>query len=134
MTLIARVLALCALLLSGFGGPAIAADGTTVWNGVYAYDNGQPPVHFTMTLTTKGKTVTGKLEEPATFGDGTSEKLFANIKGTMFGFSVSFKKAYDGTGGQSHTVAYRGTVDGKAMFGKWSVTGLSGTWYAAEAK
>lgn len=129
--MLSRLIALCALALAGLAaGSAWAADGATVWNGVYAYDNAQPPVHFTMTVTTKGKTMTGRLEEPATFGDGTSDKLFADISGTMFGFKVSFKKKYDGTGGQTHTVDYRGTVDGKTMFGTWEVTGLAGTWYA----
>jgi len=114
--------------------PALAADGTVVWKGAYAYDDGRPPVQFTMTVATKGKSVTGKIEEPATFGDGTSEKLFAKITGTAFGFTVSFKKTYDGTGGQTHTVAYKGTVDDKTMFGVWGATGFAGTWYARTEK
>lgn len=136
MNMIVRMIALWVIAIAAsVSGTALAADGTAEWKGAYAYDDGRPPVHFTMTLTTKGKSITGRLEEDATFGDGTSDKLYADITGTTFGFTVTLKKKYDGTGGQKHTVAYRGTVDGKAMFGVWDVTGLKGTWYAtASAK
>ena len=107
-----------------------AGDPRDRFEGVYAYDDERPPVHFTMWLSIKGKTIKGRIEEPATFGDGTSDKLYANFTGTLFGDKVSFKKKYDGTGGQSHSVPYRGTLDGKTIFGVWKMNGQSGTWYA----
>lgn len=110
------------------------AGGTTTWKGSYAYINGRAPVPFTLTLTTKGKGISGRIVEPASFGDGSTDTLIANIAGTSFGYEVTFTKTYDGTGGQTHTVNYRGTIDGKTMFGFWQVGDQEvGAWYATRA-
>lgn len=108
-----------------------AADGTTTWKGSYGYIDGRAPVPFTLTLTTKGKEISGRIIEPATFGDGSSDKLIANIGGTSSVYEVVFTKTYDGTGGQTHSVSYRGAFDGKTMYGLWQVGEEDvGVWYA----
>lgn len=123
-----------ALVLMTMGAVSQAADGTTTWKGSYAYVDGRPPVHFTLTLTTKGKAISGRIVEEATFGDGSSDKLVADISGTAFGYEVKFNKTYDGTGGQSHTVVYRGALDGVAMYGFWQVGGQDvGAWHAVRS-
>jgi len=126
--------AVCALALMIAVAASQAADGTTTWKGSYAYVDGRPAVRFTLTLTTKGKTISGRVVEPATFGDGSSDNLIANITGTSFGYSVSFVKTYDGTGGQSHSVNYRGTIDGETMYGFWQIGEQDvGAWYATQS-
>jgi hypothetical protein len=108
-----------------------AADGTTTWKGSYAYIDGREPVPFTLTIITKGQGISGRIVEPATFGDGSSDKLIANVAGTSAGYNVTFTKTYDGTGGQTHAVNYRGTIDGTTMYGFWQVgDGSVGAWYA----
>lgn len=106
-------------------------DGTTTWKGSYGYMDSRAPVPFTLTLTTKGKGISGRVVEPATFGDGSSDTLIANIAGTSSGYEVTFTKTYDGTGGQTHAVQYRGAVDGNTMYGVWQLgDGAIGAWYA----
>lgn len=123
-----------ALALMTLGWPGAAADGATKWRGSYAYIDGRPPVKFTLTLTTKGKAISGRIVEDATFGDGSSDHLVANVTGTAFGYEVSFSKTYDGTGGQAHTVVYRGTLDGDVMYGFWQIGGQDvGAWYASRS-
>ena len=125
--------AMCMLALLKLSTSGEAADGTTTWKGSYAYADGRAPVPFTLTLTTKGKGISGRIVEVATFGDGSSEKLIANIAGTSFGYDVTFTKTYDGTGGQTHAVNYRGTVDGDTLFGVWQLgEGGIGAWYATK--
>ena len=74
----------------------------------------------------------GRATEPATFGDGTSQVLRADIAGQVIGTAVSFSKHYDGTGGVRHTVEYRGVIDPErtAMSGNWTVPGAQGTFTA----
>jgi hypothetical protein len=126
--------AVLVLTLFVFGASGQAADGTMTWKGSYAYIDGRPPVPFTLTLTANGKEITGRIVEEATFGDGKSPTLSANVVGTSFGYEVTFTKTYDGTGGQTHTVNYRGTIDGKTMFGFWQVGDQDvGAWYATRS-
>lgn len=109
---------------------AWAADIPTQWQGSYAYDDGRPAVPFTATIIVNGGVVSGRITEPATFGDGTSPQLYANLSGSSDGYSISFIKTYDGHGGQTHSVAYSGTIsgDGRSMSGTWRLSNLSGTW------
>ena len=95
------------------------------WNGSYSYNQGgQHTVPFKLTITTiNGSQFRGMISEPATFGDGTSKFLFAHIEGTVERERVSFIKTYDGTGGQTHSVNYRGVLgSGNSSFrGGWVI-------------
>lgn len=95
------------------------------WNGFYAYDQGgRRSVPFKLTVTSiVGSRFTGLISEPATFGDGTSKFLFANITGNVNAGRVSFIKTYDGTGGQTHSVNYDGMfeVNRSKLRGGWKI-------------
>ena len=67
--------------------------------------------------------VTGFVSEPNTFGDATSENLYAAFDGTVIGNKVEWKKTYDGTGGVKQSVWYRGTLDrtGRTIDGTWMI-------------
>lgn len=111
---------------------AQAAELATQWQGSYGYGDSRAPVQFTLSLTVKGGSVSGRITEPATFGNGTSSNLYANISGSTDGTNISFAKTYDGTGGQTHSVSYSGTIgsNGASMSGFWQLPGTSGTWQA----
>ena len=128
-----RILQLMALFCAGFLVTAAqAADLATQWQGAYGYGDSRAPVPFTFTLNVNGGAVSGRITEPATFGNGTSSNLYANISGSTDGTHISFTKTYDGHGGQTHSVSYSGTIgsDGASMSGSWQLPGSSGTWQA----
>jgi hypothetical protein len=124
---------LCGLVMSGL---AIAqnANIATDWNGAYYYPSGdkRSPVPFTLKIQVNGNSFTGRTTEPATFGNGTSSQLFANVSGSVTGAGINFVKTYDGTGGVSHSVQYRGTIsaDGTSMNGAWNIGSFSGRFSA----
>ncbi len=95
------------------------------WNGQYGYNEmRRPNVNFKLTITgVDGNRFSGMISEPATFGDGTSRFLFAGVRGTVKGGIVSFVKTYDGTGGQTHSVNYQGTLEpaSRAINGGWTI-------------
>jgi hypothetical protein len=130
--------ALIALFLFGlllYAGAASAQSPiATDWQGTYSYPKGDQrlPVSFTLKLFVNGKSISGRTTEPATFGNGSSSYLFANITGTLSGSNVDFTKTYDGTAGVSHSVEYRGllSVDGTTMSGSWNIKDFSGTFSA----
>jgi hypothetical protein len=115
------------------GSTARAGDltGDSEWIGHYYYANGgSVEVHVSLHVDANG-VVTGRTEEPATFGNGSSPKLFANIHdGSLRGDTISFTKTYDGTGGVNHSVNYSGRIsgDGKAMSGDWA-TDITGKFF-----
>lgn len=95
------------------------------WRGTYSYVfTDAAPVEFTVTIKADGDWLSGRISEPNTFGDKTSDKLFADIKGAVFedGRIVLVKK-YDGTGGVSHFVQYEGYLDQRqgTIRGKWLI-------------
>jgi hypothetical protein len=104
------------------------------WEGAYSYpDNSQPPVPFVLEVQVRGDSFTGRTSEPATFGEGSSPKLYARVQGRTSGTDVSFTKTYDGTNGVSHSVDYRGTIsaDGSRMTGTWHIGNFSGSFQAS---
>lgn len=128
----AAALALAFLLVVG---PAQAKDMTAAWAGVYGYEDGRTAVPFELTLSQNGTVITGHIQEVQTFGSKSSDdKLRASIIGSVSGHVVKFTKTYDGTGGQSHSVNYNGTlvVDGENMFmfGTWRIGADVGSWFA----
>lgn len=92
------------------------------WNGSYGYLNSTQRVPFKLIVTTiDGASFAGKIAEPATFGSGTSQYLFANFYGELNSDKVSFIKVYDGTSGVSHSVNYQGMI-------RNDVSGIKGNW------
>jgi hypothetical protein len=113
--------------------PGDAVGGDSEWNGRYFYPDNRPPVPFSLRLrVAPNGAVSGSTEEPATFGNGTSPKLYAGIVGVLQGSSLQFTKTYDGTGGVRHSVEYSGSVsaDATSMSGTWRVRDFSGRFEA----
>jgi len=105
-----------------------------IWTGEYRYTegSGMRPVTFTAFLFQEGDRVTAMIKEPNTFGDQTSPWLHATADGRFDkeAGSLSFVKSYDGTGGQSHDVVYKGTLSSGAtetVTGTWDISGVTGT-------
>lgn len=106
-----------------------ALDG--MWQGVYSGGQNPRPVNFVMTLQVHGNSCRGRIEEPNTFGHPSAARLYANVECRLVAVRpqrLVFRKTYDGTGGQSHSVDYDGeiSVDGRSVTGSWRIGTLSG--------
>jgi hypothetical protein len=109
--------------------PANASIAGT-WSGTYYYDTGsRDPVAFTFYFDSFGQ---GRSEETNTFGETSAPKLFAKLESSIGSLSpgqkITITKAYDGTGGVSHSVTYIGTVSSDLMgiFGRWETPSWRG--------
>jgi len=127
---------LCGVVLL-LGSAAAAADsglaGTSMWSGQYSYSDGRAAVPFTLTLRTDaGGSFTGFTTEPNTFVNGTLKALTADVSGSFTGTRIHFKKSYDGSGGQNHSVEYSGVLgpDGHTLSGTWKLDNLTGSFSA----
>jgi len=102
-----------------------------VWNGKIFYTDGRAPKPFTFTFDAVG--CRGRGDEPNTFGDQTSARLYSNLEcptNTLTpGQIFKIKKTYDGTAGATHSLVYTGTVssDMRRISGQWAATNTSGT-------
>jgi hypothetical protein len=124
------LVAIAAVAMSVAGVQAAAAqDLGGVWVGYYAYAGGAGKVDMQAHLSSEGSGVSGQMIEPRTFGDPGVLFLTSNLRGSSSGGSMRFTKTYDGTGGQSHSVAYEGAFDsaGQCIAGNWTLEGTSGT-------
>jgi hypothetical protein len=105
--------------------PTLSFDLTGSWRGAYSYVMTEgAPVNFTVTILMEGGWFSGKISEPNTFSDKTSDQLYANIRGAvMEDGRVIFLKKYDGTAGVSHFVQYEGYLDQRqgVIRGKWLI-------------
>ena len=115
--------------------PAQAKDMSAEWAGAYGYEDGRAAVFFSLDVSQNGRTIKGYIKEVQTFGSQTGDNsLRANIAGTIDGHVVKFTKTYDGSGGQSHSVSYNGTLvrdgDQLFMFGTWHIGSDVGSWFA----
>jgi hypothetical protein len=134
------VFALLVLPLLVLVAPARAGDLTGVWEGYYEYGNGQQGVPFTMELTHRSSAISGQLVELQTFGQEVDDgMLAAALSGSASGDLLSFTKTYDGSGGVSHSVVYRGTVieaDNGTLIatGIWETDGTRGGWMAIKVE
>jgi hypothetical protein len=115
---------LSALLLSLFlTGPARAEnylDG--LWTGAYDYGNELSPnaVWFAIVFETQGDDVKGRMIEVQTFGREPSVGLGAELKGVASDSMVSLVKKYDGSGGQTHSVHLRLSLNADlTLSGQW---------------
>ena len=101
------------------------------WEGTYHYgsSDNRRSVNFVFSITSDGNRFRGHVEEPATFGDGSSDKLYADVIGsTACGRQFGFKKQYDGTGGVGHAALYTGqlTEGLNTAAGYWRIGAGSG--------
>jgi hypothetical protein len=111
------------------------------WRGTFNYpsagrrpssDSRRQPVEFIMIIRLEGTTCRGRTEEPNTFGDRSTPKLYANTdcQVVLVGpqARLVFKKTYDGTGAQWHSVDYDGEIsaDGRRVLGTWRIGTQSG--------
>jgi hypothetical protein len=127
---LAAVLILLAVAL-----PAQARGLASDWVGAYGYEDGRDAVFFNMSVTKNGKILTGYIEETQTFGSRSPDGVLrARVVGSINGHYVTFTKTYDGSGGQNHSVTYRGTLvedgDSGFMFGTWHLGSDVGSWFA----
>lgn len=93
------------------------------WIGRYLYGDRNEQVNFFASLRAEGGGFRGWIVEPNTFGATNARYLSANVTGTISpDGQVEFVKTYDGTGGQTHSVRYRGQMgaDG-AIRGQWTI-------------
>lgn len=96
---------------------------TGIWHGLYSYAAFREPVYFVATLIDGGSFFSGSTHEQEVGETGAPLTLFAGIDGRKSGQSISFTKAYDGSGGWDHTVAYEGRLnaDGTEIEGLWHI-------------
>ncbi len=102
------------------------------WSGEYRYPSryAMAPVSFVAELVEHGDgALTGHMDEPNTFGDSSTARLFASLSGSRTGSAVTFLKCYTGAGGVDHTVAYEGTANAQftEITGRWAVNWFSGS-------
>lgn len=110
------------------------------WTGWYAYPRGDEriSVDFEMKFTAPGgNTFKARTTEANTFGEASAPKLFADCAGAYdpTARKLSWTKAYDGTGGVSHSIDYRGTLsaDGATIEGTWTLGDIKGTFRIKKA-
>ena len=116
-------------------GATVADSGISLprfWSGRYFYGkNNRESVPFELDLKHEGMTITGRISEPRTFGNPTSNELYATIFGSIErDGSVRFTKTYDGTAGVSHSVEYvgllKGSGDRREITGTWRIKRTTG--------
>jgi hypothetical protein len=105
--------------------PKLGYNLAGTWKGTFSYALvDRPPVEFTVTISMEGVWASGRMSEPNTFGDKSSDKLYADVKGAVMedGRVILIKK-YDGTAGVSHFVQYEGQLDQgqRIVRGKWII-------------
>jgi hypothetical protein len=96
------------------------------WKGRYYYPRpvkGIRNVDFAMDLVLSQGKISGNITEPNTFGNKTSNNLYANFHGSITGNKISWTKKYDGTAGVKHRVYYSGKLDRKRrrINGRWQI-------------
>ncbi len=115
--------------------PAESSDNTSltgVWHGLYNYParHRMPESHFTATIIDSGGALSGTIHEMMNHRDRPATEANAWVEGWVEGSQVHFIKAYDGTGGHVHSLAYDGTLNGERdeIEGRWTVVknGFSG--------
>lgn len=109
------------------------SDLAGTWQGMYTYSTqNQRPVEFTMTVQVYGNTCRGRIDEPNTFGHPSAPRLYADVGCQLVVGRgpprLMFRKVYDGTGGQSHSVDYDGEIsaDRRGVTGVWGLGTQSG--------
>ena len=99
---------------------------TGMWRGLFSYPRLLEPNPFVAILLQSGAGLSGTTHEPCQIGPGLGGVLYATLAGTRDGAAVSFVKTYDGRGGWTHAVNYKGRLnaDGNEIEGRWHVPGV----------
>jgi hypothetical protein len=126
-----------AMGMSGMSSEMSPLCGTS-WDGRYFYPVNQnkqlerPPVPFVFSFVCSGDTIKGRTTEASTFGDKTSENLYANVSiEKIEDGDLVFVKTYDGTGGVSHSVRYIGNFKtNRFIYGIWNIAEKDGSTYS----
>ena len=95
-----------------------------VWDGLYSYSRtAHPESPFTAVLFASGGHLSGTIHETMRFPGGAATDANAFLEGSAGDGRIVFTKTYDGTGGQTHSVAYDGrlSADGGEIDGVWSI-------------
>ena len=113
------------LLLSAGAFAEEPADLSGVWIGAYEYGSeaDRQKVEFSVVIEQKHQVVLGRLIERQTFGGEDAVGLSATVSGVVSGSHAALVKTYDGSGGQSHSVAYELAFDPLhgTLTGTWSI-------------
>ena len=106
------------------------------WQGTYWHTLGGKKAANTFDMNLSfihGKCV-GTIEEPNTFGNLLSDKLYATVDQCCLErengrYIFSMRKTYDGTAGVSHNVEYEGVLSASEMTieGRWRIGQSQGT-------
>jgi hypothetical protein len=95
------------------------------WRGFYSYErhSRRPDVPFHLVIThQKGKSFSGFIKEPQTFGKRHSRFLTADVKGRIDRENkIEFVKHYTGKGGVTHKVIYKGVIRRGSIKGRWFI-------------
>jgi hypothetical protein len=86
-------------------------------------------VAFQLKATRAGAAFVASTIEPNTFGTRDALFLTADVAGTVaVDGAVNFTKTYDGSGGQTHSVAYSGAFDAskRCIAGTWKIDTTTG--------
>lgn len=101
-----------------------AAELTGVWKGRYFYGpkSKLESVPFEIRMRQSGEKITGLVIEPNTFGDSSAKELRASLQGNLDkNGELNFIKTYDGSGGASHSVRYKGKLEESSVKGTWHI-------------
>lgn len=127
--------ALGATLVASTPAAAQAAAGLTgEWMGGYISADTSDVNTFDARLVQVGSTISGTMVETNAFGDQTRALfLTSTVTGAITGRNIVFIKTYDGSGGQTHTVSYRGVLEpnGRRIRGVYDAGGATGTFEMA---
>lgn len=100
------------------------------WTGGYISADGADVNTFDINMSQAGAALSGTITEVNKFGD-PSRALFltSTLTGRIQGAEVSFTKTYDGSGGVSHSVRYRGRLEpgGRRVRGSYDAQGVTGS-------
>lgn len=110
-------------------GPVAAQELSGTWQGGYVAATSADANHFNVKLTQQGAKLTGTLTEFNAISDPVATMfLTSTLTGAVEGRSVRFVKTYDGSGGVSHSVTYRGELDpnGRRIRGTYDAGGALG--------
>jgi hypothetical protein len=100
------------------------------WTGGYLSSDGNDVNTFDVTFDQRGARLNGTVVEVNAIGD-VSKVLFltSTLTGSVNGDQVVFTKTYDGSGGVSHSVIYRGVLEpnGRRIRGSYDASGATGS-------
>ncbi|MGP0059787.1 MAG: hypothetical protein ACLPID_10925 [Beijerinckiaceae bacterium] len=132
VTFVSVLLAFVLVAMNAPQSPAQSSRDTLAgnWSGTYFYPDGRRSVPFTFAFGSDG--CSGRSTEPNTFGAAGVPQLFAYLQcestSLSPGGTVVIIKQYDGTGGVSHEVVYKGIIseDLNSISGHWMIGSTTG--------